>query len=80
VATPARTFRLYHLVALAPVVGILGAPWFANRVEPYILGMPFLLGWIVGWVLMSSVVMAAILLVDRRADALAERDASRRTR
>jgi hypothetical protein len=80
VATPPRTFRLYHLVALAPVIGILGAPWFANRVEPYVLGMPFLLAWIVGWVVMASAVMAMILLVDRRAEELKERNAARRTR
>ncbi len=62
-----RAFRRPHLLALLPVVGILGAPWFANTVEPFVLGMPFLLAWIVGWVLMSSAVMAIIGVLDRRA-------------
>ena len=63
-----KTFRPHHLLALLPVVGILGAPWLANRVEPFVLGMPFLLAWIVGWVLMSSVVMGVIRIVDERID------------
>lgn len=72
-----KTFRPHHLLALLPVVGILGAPWFANRVEPFVLGMPFLLAWIVGWVLMASVVMGVIRIVDERI----ERDtADRRSR
>ncbi len=56
----------YRLLALIPAVAILGAPWFANRVEPRILGMPFLLGWIVFWVLMTSIVMAIIGTLDGR--------------
>ncbi len=59
-------FRVYHLLAFVPVVAILGAPWFANRVEPFVLGMPFLLAWIVGWVVVSSPVMAIIGALDRR--------------
>ena len=58
--------RPYRLLALVPAVAIVGAPWFANRVEPRLFGMPFLLGWIVGWVLMTSVVMALIGALDRR--------------
>jgi hypothetical protein len=56
--------RPYRLLALAPVVGIVGAPWFANRIEPRILGLPFLLAWIVGWVALTSVIMAYIRLRD----------------
>ena len=58
--------KRYRLLALLPAVAILGAPWFANRIEPRILGMPFLLGWIVCWVVMASVVMAIIGALDRR--------------
>ncbi len=58
--------RPYRLLALVPAIAILGAPWFANRIEPRILGMPFLLGWIVFWVLMASVVMAVIGTLDSR--------------
>lgn len=65
-ASARKTFRPHHLLALLPVVGILGAPWFANRVEPFILGMPFLLAWIVGCVLMASLTMGVIHIVDDR--------------
>ncbi len=74
-ASARRTFRPHHLLALLPVVGILGAPWIANRVEPYVLGMPFLLAWIVGWVLMASLTMGVIRIVDERIERR-ERDAS----
>ena len=60
--------RPYRLLALVPAVAILGAPWFANRVEPRLLGMPFLLAWIVCWVFMASVVMAIIGALDDRHD------------
>lgn len=58
--------RPYRLLALVPAIAILGAPWFANRIDPRIFGMPFLLGWIVFWVLMASVVMAVIGALDSR--------------
>lgn len=58
-------FRRHHLLALLPTVAILGAPWFANRVEPRLLGMPFLLVWIVVWVVLSSGCMWVIGRLDR---------------
>jgi len=59
-------FRRHHLLALIPAIAILGAPWFANRVEPRILGMPFLLAWIVAWVLLTSGCMWLIGRLDQR--------------
>lgn len=59
--------RPHHLLALIPVLAILGAPWIANRVEPRIFGLPFLLAWIVGAVIATSVVMWIIRQLDRRA-------------
>lgn len=58
-------FRKHHLLALVPLIALLGAPYFANRLEPRIAGMPFLLGWIVIWVVLTSVTMAIILRLDR---------------
>lgn len=57
--------RSYRLLAVAPVVAIVGAPWFANRIEPRVFGVPFLLAWIVGWVLMTSLIMTYIWARDR---------------
>jgi hypothetical protein len=54
---------------VVPTVGLLGGiPW-ANRVEPYVLGLPFLLFWVVMWVLTTSVVMLLITTLDARNEA-----------
>jgi hypothetical protein len=47
------------------VVALVGAPWFANRIEPRILGLPFLLAWIAGWVALTALIMAYIRHRDR---------------
>ncbi len=63
--------RPHRWLALLPAAGFLiGAP-LANRVHAYVLGLPFLLTWIVGCVLATSVVMAVIHALDDRADAAA---------
>jgi hypothetical protein len=54
---------IYYLV-LIPFIGMLGGAIFFNRVTPYILGMPFLLFWIVLWIVLSSAVMAVIYKLD----------------
>jgi hypothetical protein len=35
-----------------------------NRVEPLVLGMPFVLAWIVMWVVLSSIIMAIVYRLD----------------
>jgi hypothetical protein len=35
-----------------------------NRVEPLMLGMPFVLAWIVMWVVLSSIIMAIVYRLD----------------
>ncbi len=63
-APPAPRLRPYHLLALLPTVGLLGGVTFANRVEPYVLGLPLLLFWVVLWVVATSVIMAVITSLD----------------
>lgn len=63
-AEPSATFRRHHRLVVLPLVALLGAPYIANRLEPRILGMPFLLGWIVVWVLITSAIMGVILRLD----------------
>jgi hypothetical protein len=53
-----------HVLAALPFLGILGGIFFANRVEPFVLGMPFILFWIVLWVVLTSVIMAIIYNLD----------------
>ncbi|MDQ3834098.1 MAG: DUF3311 domain-containing protein [Actinomycetota bacterium] len=56
--------RLIYLLGALPFLGILGGIIFANRVEPFVLGMPFILFWIVMWVVLTSVIMAIIYNLD----------------
>jgi hypothetical protein len=49
--------RPHHALALVPALGILVGVPLANRVHPYVLGLPFLLFWIVGCVVLTSAVM-----------------------
>ena len=63
--------RPYRWLAVAPPLALLGGVPVANRVHAYVLGLPFLLFWIVGCVLLTSAVMAWIGRLDARADARA---------
>lgn len=56
--------KLVHVLAALPFLGILVGVTFANRVEPFVLGMPFILFWIVAWVLLTSVIMAVVYRLD----------------
>ena len=56
--------KLIHVLAALPFFGILVGTVFANRVEPFVLGMPFILFWIVIWVLLTSVIMAVVYRLD----------------
>jgi hypothetical protein len=56
--------RPIYLLAVLPFIGILVGTPLVNRVEPYVLGMPFILFWIVMWVVLSSIIMAIIYAVD----------------
>jgi hypothetical protein len=53
-----------RFLAMLPFIGILLGVPFANRVEPLVLGMPFVLAWIVLWVILISVIMALVYRLD----------------
>ena len=61
--------RAYHLLAVLPAAAIFVGVPFANGIRGYILGLPFLLFWILACVIATSVVMAVIGALDRRAEA-----------
>ena len=64
--TPRRhEWRAYHALALLPTLGMLGGLPFANRVHPMVFGLPFLMTWLVAWVLATSAIMAIVLRLDR---------------
>lgn len=66
--------RPYRLLAIVPALGILLAPWCANRIEPRIAGLPFMLAWITASVLCTSLVMWYILKRDEAHEDRAARD------
>ncbi|MFP5021667.1 DUF3311 domain-containing protein [Pseudonocardia phyllosphaerae] len=51
-------------LAVLPWLGFLGGVPFANRVEPYVLGLPFLLFWVVTWVVLTAVCMSLVYVTD----------------
>ncbi|MDR7074388.1 putative membrane protein [Fictibacillus barbaricus] len=55
---------LIKLLAMIPFVGLLGGTFFANRVTPYLFGMPFLLGYCVIWVVITTILMMVIYKLD----------------
>ena len=58
--------RGYRWLALLPAVAIcVGVP-LVDRLHARVAGVPLLLVWIVGTVLMTSAVMALIAALDRR--------------
>ena len=56
--------KFIGLLAVIPFIGFLGGVPFVNKVNPYILGMPFFLFWIVMWVVITSGIMAIIFKLD----------------
>lgn len=49
-----------------PFITLVFALPLVNRVEPVILGLPFLLFWILGWVLLTPFILLAAYLVERK--------------
>ena len=68
---------LSFAVAFAPAVAMVGGLPFVNRLEPFVLGLPFLLFWFAVWVFVTPGFLALAYLVHRsapggRADGAAE--------
>lgn len=57
--------RWYRWLAVVPAIGMLGGVPFANRVTPYVFGLPFLLFWVTAWVVSTSAIMWLIYALDR---------------
>ena len=60
-AWPHVAFALFCLCALAALTWPV-YPRLSNRIEPRLLGLPFSLAWIVGWIVASLV---ALVLYER---------------
>lgn len=53
-------------LAALPFLALIFAIPLVNRVEPRIFGVPFLLAWILGWVLLTPAVLWTIGRLERR--------------
>ena len=53
-------------LGIIPFVAMVLAAPLVNRVEPRIFGMPFFLGWLVIWTVLSSVLLFIVYVVERR--------------
>jgi len=51
-------------LAVLPFVGILLGTPFVNQVEPLVLGMPFVLAWIVAWLVVGAGLTAIVYALD----------------
>ncbi len=51
-------------LAALPFLGMLIGPFFVDRVQPLVLGMPLLLAWLVMWVVLTSAIMAVVYFFD----------------
>jgi len=58
--------KVQHVIAGLPFVGILAGMFFVNSVEPYVLGLPFAMFWVVMWVVVSAALMAIVYRLDTR--------------
>jgi hypothetical protein len=56
--------KLQHGLAALPFAGILVGIFFANRTEPFVLGLPFALFWVTLWVVLTAAIMALIYRLD----------------
>jgi hypothetical protein len=51
-------------LALLPFLGILVGVPLLNRVAPLVIGLPFLLAWLLLWIVLTSAIMAIIYVSD----------------
>ena len=69
-----RTRRWPHVaLALYALACLLALVWpiydvVANRLEPFVFGLPFSLAWIVGWALLTFAVLVAYYAVTEGQD------------
>ncbi|MCU0635237.1 MAG: DUF3311 domain-containing protein [Gemmatimonadaceae bacterium] len=64
-----RIARPWRWLLLVPVSALLSAPFVANRVEPFVAGLPFLLFYTVASAVTTALTLALVYRLDLRADA-----------
>ena len=64
--TPSSHAAARVLLALTPIAALTVAVPFVNRLEPRVLGLPFVLAWIVLWVAITPAFLWTIGRLERR--------------
>lgn len=62
-----RSHKLWLALLMAPFIG-LAAPAIYNRETPYFFGIPFFYWYQAAWVLVSTVILAAVYAKTRNDD------------
>ncbi len=58
--------RLALILGAVPFLTLVFALPLVNRIEPMVLGLPFLLFWILLWVLLTPFILLLAYLLERR--------------
>ena len=58
--------KWYHYLVIFPILALTLGIYYANRVEPFIMGLPFLMFWIVSWVVITVFIMLLINILDNK--------------
>ncbi len=61
-----RTRIVRVVLALIPAIMLSVAVPFVNRLEPRIFGLPFILAWIIAWVLLTPAFLYSIYRLEGR--------------
>lgn len=61
-----RGTRLALVLGAVPFLMLVFALPLVNRIEPVVLGLPFLLFWILGWVLLTPFILLLAYLLEKR--------------
>jgi hypothetical protein len=56
--------RSIRWIAVIPFLALVVGPFFVNQATPVVFGLPFLLAWIVAWILVTSAIIAVIYVAD----------------
>lgn len=62
------------ILGAIPFITLVFALPLVNRVHPVILGLPFLLFWILLWVLLTPAILLAAYILEKRLNTSAEED------
>ena len=62
------------LLGCIPFITLVFMLPLANRIEPVIFGLPFLLFWIVVWIVLTPLILLAAYLVERKFNAREEEE------